>query len=252
MNRGFVIMAQGLEYEQCANLLRKNIKKVMPKENVHIITLKDLPYGDQCVNDTWKLKNDWQVYLASPFEYTIKLEADMLLPRSIEYYWDILEQRDVVICTTIRNYKQEISDSRAYRKFIDDNNLPDCYNGITYFKKSDIAKKFFEIVKNVFENWDAYKSILKCNLDEVVTTDWAYSIATHILGIEKTTLPTFTDMSFIHMKSMINDLPVEDWSKLLIYEVLPYSLRVNTIPQMYPFHYHIKNFKDKIDWSVYD
>lgn len=252
MSRGFVIMAQGVEYENCANLLKKNINKLMPNENVTIVTLDDLPYRDQAKDTEWKLQNDWQVYEASPYEYTIKIEADFLLPRPIDHYWEILKNRDLVISTTIRNYKQDISNNRMYRKFIDDNKLPDCYNGITYFRKSELSKRFFQVVRDVFENWPEYRKILKCDLDEIATTDWAYSLASHVLGVENTTMPTFTDMSFVHMKSMINDLPVEDWTKILVYEVLPHALRINTIPQMYPFHYHIKTFKDKIDWSVYD
>ena len=128
-------MAQGLDYEVCAAVLKQSILNVMPNANVTIITTDMLPYGDQAPNTDWKLQNDWQVYEASPYEYTIKLEADMYLPRSIEYWWDALKERDVVVSTHIRNFKQEISDVKVYRRFIVDNNLPDTYNAITYFKK---------------------------------------------------------------------------------------------------------------------
>ena len=37
---------------------------------------------------------------------------------------------------------QEISKVRVYRKFIDDNQLPDCYNALTYFRKSSKQYKF--------------------------------------------------------------------------------------------------------------
>ena len=133
MNKGFVIMAQGLDYEVCADVLKESILKVMPVSNVTIITTDMLPYGDQAPDTNWKLQNDWQVYEASPYEYTIKLEADMILPKSIDYWWDVLKERDVVVSTTIRNFKQEISEIKAYRRFITDNNLPDTYNAITYF-----------------------------------------------------------------------------------------------------------------------
>lgn len=244
-------MAQGEDYLKCANLLEKNIKKLMTDANVTIVTTDMLPYGDQAPDTDWKLQNDWQVYEISPYEYTIKLEADMLLPRSIEHWWKILKSRDIVVSTTIRNFKQEISKSRAYRKFIDDNNLPDCYNGITYFKKSKLAEDFFKIVRDIFENWDEYKKILKCNVDEMPTTDWAYALASHILGVEKTTLPNFTEMSMIHMKMMINNLPVDDWTDVLIYEFIQNDLRINTFPQIYPFHYHIKKFASIIDKNLY-
>ena len=253
MTRGFVIMAQdtaNVKYTKCAIALEKSIKRVMPDANVTIITTDMLPHGDLAIKGDWKLINDWQVYEASPYDETIKLEADMYIPRSIDHWWDVLSQQDVVVSSSIRNFKQEISDVRLYRRFIDDNNLPDAYNAITYFKKSDTAKQFFEIVRNVFENWDDYKAVLKCNPQEIATTDWAYSIACHILGVEKTMIPSFTEMSMIHMKQYINGTATENWTDTFIYECLPDQIRVQTVPQLYPFHYHVKNFCDKILESI--
>lgn len=218
----------------------------MPDANVTIITTDMLPYGDQAKDSDWKLINDWQVYEASPYDYTIKLEADMYIPRNIDHWWDVLMQRDVVIAGTIRNFKQEISNVRFYRRFIDDNKLPDVYNAITYFKKSDTAQEFFNVVKEIFTNWEEYKKILKCNPDELATTDWVYAIASHVMGVEKTTLPGFTEMSMVHMKQYINGNPTENWTDTFIYECLPNQIRVQTVPQQYPFHYHVKNFCDKI------
>jgi len=237
-------MAQDTEttsYTNCAKTLRNSIVKVMPDANVTIITTDMLPHGN--LGD---FANDWQVYEASPYDYTIKLEADMYIPRNIDHWWDVLKDRDLVVSNTIRNFKQEISDIRFYRRFVDDNKLPDVYNAITYFKKSDTAQAFFNIVKNIFENWEEYKKILKCNPQEPASTDWVYSIACHIMGVEKTILPSFTEMSIVHMKQHINMIPTEDWTDSLIYECLPDQIRIQTIPQQYPFHYHVKSFCDKI------
>ena len=249
MTRGFVIMAQNTEktdYVKCADALELSIKRVMPDANVTIITTDMLPHGDQAPDSDWKLINDWQVYEASPYDETIKLEADMFLPRSIEHWFDILSINEVTLCTKIRNYKGEISDVRVYRKFIDDNNLPDIYNAITYFKKSDTAERFYGIVRDVFENWEEYKAILKCNPTEEATTDWVYAIASHIIGIEKTTLPNFNELSMTHMKQFVSGTTTENWTDTLVYELLPDVLRVHTYSQEYPFHYHSKSFSDKI------
>jgi len=249
MTRGFVIMAQNTEktdYIKCADALELSIKRVMPDANVTIITTDMLPHGDQAPDSDWKLINDWQVYEASPYDETIKLEADMFLPRSIEHWFDILSINEVTLCTKIRNYKGEISDVRVYRKFIDDNNLPDIYNAITYFKKSDTAERFYGIVRDVFENWEEYKAILKCNPTEEATTDWVYAIASHIIGIEKTTLPNFNELSMTHMKQFVSGTTTENWTDTLVYELLPDVLRVHTYSQEYPFHYHSKSFSDKI------
>lgn len=246
MSRGFVIMAQGDDYVKCATVLEASIKQVMPEASVTIVTTDMLPYGDQAPELVWKLQNDWQVYDASPYDETIKLEADMYIPRPIAHWFDIMSQQDIVVCNKIRNFKGEVSDVRVYRRFIDDNKLPDVYNAITYFKKSDTAKKFFEIVRDVFENWNEYKQILKCNPNELATTDWAYAIACHIIGVEKTTMPTIEDLSMVHMKQFVNGTPTENWTDTLIYECLPDQLRVQSCPQLYPFHYHIKSFSDKL------
>jgi hypothetical protein len=246
MSKGFVIMAQGDVYVKCATTLEANIKQLMPDANVTIIATDMLPWGDVAPDTDWKLANDWQVYEASPYDETIKLEADMYIPRDISHWWDILGQQDFVVSTTIRNFKGEISDIRAYRRFIDDNKLPDVYNAITYFKKSDTAARFYLIVKDIFDNWEEYKQFLQCNPQEPVSTDWAYAIACHIIGVENTTMPGFTEMSMTHMKQFINGLPTEDWTDTLVYECLPNLIRVNSVPQQYPFHYHIKNFSDKI------
>lgn len=257
MNRGFIIIAENnssTDYVKAAAILASSIHETMPNEKVSLLTNTNtkynkyfdsvilFPYGSQDSSE-WKLANDWQTYEASPYEYTIKLEADMIIPRDISYWWDILQHHDFVVSTNVRNYKQEIVSNLPYRQFIIQNNLPDTYNAITYFKKSDTAKTFFEIVRSVFENWNEYKNILKCNQDELVTTDWAYAIASHIIGVEKSTLPTFTDFSMIHMKQAVNDTITEKWTDHFVYE-FDNAFRIQTVPQLYPFHYYVKAFTD--------
>lgn len=248
MNKGYVIMAQNtknVNYIDCAEALSISIKKVMPDSNVTILTTDLLPYGDLAVDSDWKLINDWQVYEASPYEYTIKLEADMYIPCNIDYWWDVLKYKDICISTNIRDYKGNISDSRVYRKFIDNNKLPDVYNALTYFKKSQTANIFYKIVRDVFENWNMYKNSLNCNIDEIATTDWAYSIACTILGEENTTMHSFKDFSMVHMKQYIINTITEDWTNELVYEFTQ-PLKIQTFPQLYPVHYHIKDFSKKL------
>ena len=254
MDKGFVILAENTkntDYVSCAETLAYSIKRVMPAERITLVStslsnspyfdsIVTLPYGDLAPGSDWKLINDWQVYDASPYECTIKLEADMYIPRDISYWWDVLTRYDLVINTHIRDFKNELSNVRAYRGFIYDNHLPDTYNAITYFKKSDLAERFFMIVKDVFEHWEEYRAIMKSDPKEIVTTDWAYAIAAHIIGIENCTLPDFTQMSMIHMKRLVNNLITDDWTKELVIETHD-ILKINTIPQKYPFHYHSLN-----------
>lgn len=261
MNRGFVILAQNtdeVDYVKCATVLAKSIKQHMPTENVSIITdntvdsdifdkVIPLPKGDLDKDGKWKLINDYQVYEASPYEYTIKLEADLIITRDISYWWDVLSYRDLVVSSTIRNFRGEVSQSKFYRKFIIDNKLPDVYNAITYFKKSKTSEEFFLLVQNIFDNWKDYKRMLRCDPDEVATTDWVYAISCHLMGVDKTTLPTFSDMSMTHMKKHINGLLQDDWTRELIVELVPETIRINGFPQQYPLHYHVKDFTNVLE-----
>lgn len=239
MSNGYVILAQNTEdvdYEECAEVLRDSILKVTPDANVTILT--ELPYGDLAPDSDWKLVNDWQVYEASPYDHTIKLEADMFVPVCMNHYFTRFKDMHVCVCDTILDYRGHISDSKIYRKFTTDNNLPDVYNAITYFDKSEFSEKFFSIVRDVFDNWTQYKKELKCNNDELVTTDWAYAIACHIMGVDNTTRRDGFKM--VHMKQFINNTLTEDWTRELVYELDPF--RIQTIVQSYPVHYHVKEF----------
>lgn len=259
MTRGFVIMAVGnKQYRACADTLARSIHNAMPGSKVSLITdwytqnngiydrIITLPYNDVDSSD-WKLANDWQVYQASPYDETIKLESDMYITRNIDYWWDVLKDRDLNISTTIRDIRGDITTNSFYRKTFVDSKLPDVYNAITYFKKSDLAQQFYSLVRTIFENWGHYSKLLKFSSEDRATTDVVYAIAATIIGTENCTLPTFTEFSMAHMKKEINGNTTQVWHDEMVYEIRPEVFRINTYPQMYPVHYHNKEFAQIID-----
>jgi hypothetical protein len=193
--QGFLIVASnnGIDdYIACARVLAKSIKHNMPDAKVCLLTdtqinsdvfdyVKVFPYGDQATTN-WKLSNDWQVFWASPFRETIKLEADMIVTSNITHWWDMLRHRDIVVATGCKNFKGDVAQSRHYRKIFDRNNLPDVYNAITYWRLSREAQEFFTLVRNIFQDWDSYKQLLKGANNEIATTDVVYAIAAVIIG----------------------------------------------------------------------
>jgi hypothetical protein len=262
--RGYVIVAVGdIKYKKCADTLSESIHRVMPDAKVTLITdqwvtngglydkIVTLPYSDVDSSD-WKLANDWQVYDASPYDETIKLEADMYIPRSIDYWWDILKNRELNISTTIRDFRGNISTNDYYRQTFVKSKLPQTYNAITYFKKGELAQRFFKIVRNIFENWSEYVQLLEYSSEDRPTTDVVYAIATKIIGVEHCTLPTFTEFSMTHMKPAINGNTTSIWYEEMVYEIHGDVFRINTYPQMYPIHYHNKEFAQIIDEELND
>jgi len=170
----------------------------------------------------------------------------MYVPRDISYWWNVLEERDLNIATTIRSFRGDISEELAYRRTFVESNLPQTYNAVTYFRKSPLAEEFYGYVKDIFQHWDNYLPLLKYSTEDRATTDVVYAIAAIAVGVEHCTLPTFQEFSMVHMKRMINNLTTEIWHDELVYEVLPHTLRIQTYPQLYPLHYHNKDFAYKI------
>lgn len=240
------------DYVACAIALAKSIKQFHPAANICLVTdrLEDnsvfdyvipLPYGDLSTNTKWRLNNDWQAFAASPFRETIKLEADMIAAGPIDHWWNLFEKRNVVISTSCRDFYGRVSQSRFYRKLFDENDLPDVYNAITYWRLSIEAKEFFQLVRTIFDHWDQYKTILKFPDDEP-TTDVVYAIAAKIIGPNLVTLPSVLGPSIVHMKKHINPIVSEDWTTELVWEHTKPGLRINTVAQSGLVHYHIKDF----------
>ena len=235
--RGYLIPAIGDQYVACAKRLRNSILAWHPNAHITILTEEQLPYGDQ-----GGFVNDWQCFAASPYRQTIKLEADMFCASDIDHWWNMFEHRDVVISQGCRDYYDQPSTVRHYRKIFDDNHLPDVYNAITYWRVSKQAQEFFHLVRSIFEHWNQYRTLLKFS-DELPTTDVVYAVVAQILGPETVTLPVGIGPSIVHMKKRIIGTNTDDWTKELTWEHTDPGLRINTVAQWGMVHYYQKDWQ---------
>lgn len=258
--KGYLIVAQNnsvTDYVACARALAQSLRSVEPDAKICLLTddinnsdpvfdyVKTFPFGDQAQDLDWKLKNDWQCFYASPFRQTIKLEADLLIPRSIAHWFDICCQKDLVVTIGARNYHNQKATERTYRRVIDDNGLPDVYNAITYWRLGASAKEFFDTVREIFDNWEDAMANIRFGQDQPINTDLAYALALMILGPDRFILPGDVP-GMIHMKQAINCLQSENWTHELTWEFGQDSFRINTIEQMWPVHYQVKEFAQEI------
>jgi hypothetical protein len=225
-----------------------SIRQWHPDANIAILTndrcdwslfthVIELPYGDQS-----GYANDWQVFRASPYRQTIKLEADMIAASPVDYWWTMLEKRDVVISQGCRDFYDQPAASRYYRRLFDENNLPDVYNAITYWRLSKTAQNFFSLVEKIFSNWGSYKTLLKFP-EEVPSTDVVYAMAALIIGPELVTLPAGLGPTIVHMKQHMIATHTDNWTEELVWENTNPGLRINTVAQHGFVHYHNKNWR---------
>ena len=216
------------DYVACASRLAESIKFWHPAAKICLVTDKEysnpvfdyvrlLPHGDQDPDGLWKLSNDWQNYMASPFRQTIKLEADMIVASPIDHWWTLFEHRDLVVSQGCRDFYDRVSLVRNYRKQFDQNNLPDVYNAITYWRLSKTANNFFMLIRKIFVEWERFRTLLKFS-DNYPTTDVVYAMAVLIMGTENCTLPTGLGPQIVHMKKYIIPTRSNDWTKELVWE----------------------------------
>jgi hypothetical protein len=203
----------------------------------------DLPADLNASDSEWKLANEAQVFWLTPFKETIKLESDLLFTRSIDHWWNVFRLRDVCFSLSCRNYQQTISQSRQYRKTFDDNQLPDIYNGLMYFRFTKTAHDFFTTARFVQTNWDQVKDQLKNCQEQVPSTDLLYAITAHVLGSDRFVLPSAKFVNFTHMKPAHNNIQEnEKFTDVYVTEFDQGMIRVNNINQLHPLHYYEKDF----------
>jgi hypothetical protein len=98
-------------------------------------------------------------------------------------------------------------------------------------------------VRNIFENWDEFKKLLKFP-EDVPSTDVVYAMAANIIGPELCTMPFADYPCIVHMKRHIAGTQRERWQDELVWEYKDYLMRVNSIAQWGAFHYRVKDLRD--------
>lgn len=262
VQQGFLTFAQNtdVDYLRLAYVQAMSIKLTMPTAKYAVIVddetlakvteqyrkvfdyIIPLPV-DYAKDEEWKLANEWQAFDLTPFKETIKVESDILFTRSIDQWWTAFRLRDVVLSLGCRDYQDNPGTSRRYRRIFDDNNLPDTYNGLMYFRYSQLAHNFFSKAKQVWQNWELISAQLKNYRDEQSSTDLVYAITANIVGVENCTLPDCDFINFTHMKNSINRWPESTpWPELVVSEFDLPMVRINNVNQYYPLHYQDKTW----------
>lgn len=220
MSKGFLWFAQNNDKTDYAGLsieLAKSIKKHNRQNAICVITDSQTKINSDYIDSVIVLKednskthslkfsNEYKAFNLTPFTHTIKLEADMLFTTNTDDWWNHLSQHDMVFSIDCRDYKDNVVKHSPYRKLFDRNFLPNVYNGLFYFRKSVLSKKFFDLCKNITLNWNLVRDEMLINCyDQVPTTDVVYGLALRILDPTNQLLVNYPWFKFIHNKTGIN------------------------------------------------
>ena len=190
------------------------------------------------------MSNEWQAWHLTPFKETVKLESDMLFITSVDHWWTGMRLQEVCFTTKIRNYEGKISNARAYRKLFDENNLPDIYTGMYYFRFGRTSMELFQLAEVIYANWTVFRDeLLKNCREDLPSTDVVFAIAARLLGEELCTNPALDYPGFVHMKGAVNGLAAgANWLDVYPHELYNNNLMINFTRQTWPVHYYQKEF----------
>jgi hypothetical protein len=267
MSKGYLILAQNTEkddYIRMAYALALSIKSTQSTINQVALAVTEpvdekyknafdhiveVPWIDHAVGSNWKIENKWKYYYMTPFDETVVLDADMIFPKDISYWWDILSEKEMWITDKPRTFKGEIITSTKYRNTFVSNNLPNVYTAFMYFKKTQMTAEIFKMVEIIFQHWEKfYYEYLDETRPKNLSGDVAYALAIKILGLEYEVFGNLESIpSFVHMKSFLQNIDEkylsEDWTKNIpTYFAEDCTFKIGNYEQYLPFHYHMKTW----------
>lgn len=211
MSKGILVIARNnsaVDYIKQANWVAKRVRKYMdlptsiitdnvayvdkhyPNTFEHVIEIPNennyhhKSYKDGIYSRTnleFKNTSRSDVYDLTPYDETLLMDTDVAI--SNDKLLNCFHEDNHVML-----YKDatELSNWRDLSEFdyISNNSIDFYWATVVFFRKSKLAKTFFDCVKHVQENWYHYKNVYQI-LNPVFRNDFAFSIAVHVLNGHK-------------------------------------------------------------------
>ena len=230
MTRGYLLFAQdtaNVNYSKLATACALSIKLTQPDgyNSISVVTNNvgyfDVELFDHIIHSSKLSGMDARsrAYDLSPYNKTVLLDSDMLFLKPMNYCWDLVADQDLFIASTPQTHRGQSFHYGYYRRIFEHNQWPDVYSAWTYFKKSDTAKEFFDMVKLITDNPNEFIDIaLKDTGLDNVPTDEAFAMALTILELEEQVVhPNWNFPRITHMKSQVQGWSekVPDWHEKL-------------------------------------
>jgi len=263
MSKGFLWFAQNnnkTDYVELSITLAKSIKRWNKNNQICVITDERSKFEDKHVDvvkvmrqdDSAKHKikwaNEYKAFQISPFKHTIKLEADMLWTTNTDWWWYHLWQHELVFSVDCLDYRGNVVKQTPYRKLFVRNHLPNIYNGLMYFRKSEKAQRFYEIAEHIVKNWEQVRTemLIACH-DEYPSTDVVFALAYRIMDPTSRGLIDYDWFKFIHHKPGVNNtMGVKDQNNYLYPNRSGDAVYIGETRASRVWHYHDKELHARI------
>lgn len=250
--QGFLVLAQnlpGVDYVLQARALARSLRRSQAQPvGISLVTDRDVPRGedfeyviripqDDSRGRGWKIHNKWQLWELSPYEKTIWLDSDVIVPTDISWWWEQLHGTPIRFCSRPLDFRGEPIDRRCYRGVWVQKHLPMVYTGMVYFDRSPQARRIFEAAKSIFQNWRRVAA--RYGIERSVSGDLVFSLAVDMLGCRECVPEVDDFFTFVHMKPKAFRMEhriAERWSDSLGLWING-DIRIGGFRQSHPIHY---------------
>lgn len=263
---GVFIIAQNNEknnYHKMAYLLALSIKKFSPNipisvahgpdetfsEKYHHVFDQIIPiiWGDHAKEYDEKYSNEWKTIYMSPYDITLKLEADMLVTSDLTPLFKLFENmdNDLLFTTNIINFRGDIITNIKCRQTFIKNELPNIYSAMFFFNKSKKSFEFFKMAELIFNNWQLFFSeFIEYPRPTKPYTDEVFALSLSLLNFKIPQINNFP--TFVHMKMEALDFEKmydsSKWHELLPFHITDNYIKIGNYTQSAPIHYCDKQF----------
>lgn len=121
----------------------------------------------------------YQIYDITPYNETLVIDVDVVICN--DNWLNVFNTDEVLL---ISQNSQDINFDRGKEKqftYVSDESIPFYWATVFYFKKCDITRRYFNLIRFIQENWDYYRRLHMCK-SELFRNDYAFSIALNILS----------------------------------------------------------------------
>jgi len=167
--------------------------------------------------------------------------------QNLDYLWSFFKNYDIYYPTRAFTYRKDLVTSDYYRKAFTANNLPNVYNALHFFRKSDKSKEYYTLIELISNNWELfYGNFCKNAFPKKPSMDITCAIASKILDIDTEITNARQDMPMlVHMKPAIQgwENSISNWQdRVGVYLTSDLKLKIGNHLQDTVFHYTESNF----------
>ena len=228
MNKGYLISAlTELEVRQ-ATALAYSIKSSNKDTSVSLVA-KDIdkidkefyePF-DNIIEFPFTVKgtlrqNDWQLYWATPYEYTMYIDCKSLLKENQEQLWDYLvEGYDIAFPINVNHYNGNNLKLHNKKVYSEEYFLNPVMAGCYYWKKdSEHSLRYFKMADVVMQHWEEVlnKYLQKHHVPLKYDSNLVHSLISNLIG-EDTSVYNKDIFSYIDMKEILDNGYLGRWNK---------------------------------------